>query len=50
MNDQFISNAPESIKGYLLNVRNNNYDQLKILTKLRNQVYISYKTLFKQIG
>lgn len=50
MNVQFIKEAPESLREHLLNVRDTQYDQLKALTKLRNQVFISYKTLFKQIG
>jgi hypothetical protein len=36
MNAQFMKDAPENLKGHLMNIRDSQYDQIKALKKLRN--------------
>lgn len=45
----FIEGAPEGLRAILSSIKDNNYDHSKPLTKLRNQLFISYKTLFKHL-
>lgn len=47
MDDEFVAQAPEDIRSHLLSLRTTSYDYLKPLTRLRNQVYITQKTLLR---
>lgn len=46
----FLEGAPADIRNRLREWRDVHYDSAKPLTKLRNQAFISYKTLMKQIS
>ena len=43
LDDDFLARAPEDVRGNLQAQRDLDYDYVKPLTRLRNQVYISLK-------
>ena len=49
LDNDFLAHAPSDLRSALLARRDRDYDYLKPLTRLRNQVYISQKTLIKQL-
>jgi hypothetical protein len=46
MEDKFVEEAPEKVKG-LLQYYRNSYDRVNNLVKLRNELLINYKTYIK---
>ena len=49
LDEDFIAAAPEDVRGALLARRDAHYDYLKPLAGLGNQVFISQKSLIRQL-